>query len=400
MYSLLVSHLAEKKTDGEFEIERDRFLEYTDDKTSVPLEELANEAIDSLRSWPCLLMNEGRTQEVARVVKIRQIVAGKRNITVRAEDLKRPIEITNNELWKLRTDLDIADFEFSRNHWAVKERDLFSVLKAAGHTIKSSHREKFELLPLPAVPRSALLQTCSPIAALGHSGIDDLLLEAGIPGLKAGRDLGNAKLRARAIVQFALGNQGAVTAENSLLPHFLLRAADLPEASAPSAHALPKASSVKFAAASGHKGRSPNRVFVVHGRNDEARDGMVAFLDSVGLKGVVLHDQPSMGQHLLTKFIGQAKLATFAVVLMTDDDQGRAKNGKLAPRARQNVILELGYFLAHLGQARICALISPGLETPSDFDGIVYIRMSSDGRWKKELLRELRAAKMPVVREG
>jgi predicted nucleotide-binding protein len=35
---------------------------------------------------------------------------------------------------------------------------------------------------------------------------------------------------------------------------------------------------------------------------------------------------------------------TFAVVLMTDDDMGGVKGGSLAPRARQNVILELGYF--------------------------------------------------------
>lgn len=104
-----------------------------------------------------------------------------------------------------------------------------------------------------------------------------------------------------------------------------------------------------------------------------------------------------MGRHLLTKFIASAKLVTFAVVLMTDDDVGSAKGDELAPRARQNVVLELGYFLAYLGQARVCALKSEGLETPSDFDGIVYIKMSSDGKWRQELLRELRAAKMPVT---
>lgn len=75
----------------------------------------------------------------------------------------------------------------------------------------------------------------------------------------------------------------------------------------------------------------------------------------------------------------------------------RLKGGKLAPRARQNVILELGYFLAHLGQAKVCALITPGLETPSDFDGIVYIRMGEDQRWQEELRRELLAARMPVA---
>ncbi len=104
-----------------------------------------------------------------------------------------------------------------------------------------------------------------------------------------------------------------------------------------------------------------------------------------------------MGRHLLTKFIEEAELVTFAVVIMTDDDIGGINDKKLKPRARQNVILELGYFLAHLGQPRVCALISPGLETPSDFDGIVYIRIDEDGTWKEELARELRAAGMPIV---
>lgn len=81
---------------------------------------------------------------------------------------------------------------------------------------------------------------------------------------------------------------------------------------------------------------------------------------------------------------------------MTDDDVGGIKSGSLLPRARQNVILELGYFLAHLGQAKVCALVTPGLETPSDFDGIVYVRMDPEGRWMIELERELRAAGMPI----
>ena len=100
---------------------------------------------------------------------------------------------------------------------------------------------------------------------------------------------------------------------------------------------------------------------------------------------------------MLSKFIEEDNLVTFAVILMTDDDVGALRGEPLTPRARQNVILELGYFLAYLGQRRVCALITPGLETPSDFDGIVYIRMDDGGKWKVELARELRAARMPIV---
>ena len=219
--------------------------------------------------------------------------------------------------------------------------------------------------------------------------------------LSAGRQVGGRRNRANAIVQFAIENPSAVTAENSLFSAYIVIRASSTGREADeldNRHHTPEVE-----AATGRTGgavssdRSPNRVFVVHGQNNAARTAVVTFLESIGLFGIVLHEQASMGRHLLTKFIDEAELATFAVVLMTDDDFGGLKGGELRPRARQNVILELGYFLAHLGQAKVCALVTPDLETPSDFDGIVYIRMDDGQRWQEELKRELLAAKMPVI---
>lgn len=124
----------------------------------------------------------------------------------------------------------------------------------------------------------------------------------------------------------------------------------------------------------------------VCGREGEARAAVVSFLELIGLQAIVLHEQPNMGRHLLTKFGQEAELVTIAGVLTTDDDEGRVKDGELAPRARQNVIRELGYFLAHPAQPMVCALITTGLEAPSDFDGIVYIEMAADRKWEAELL--------------
>lgn len=393
MYSLLVNHRADEQSEGSFDMERPRFLEYTANTISVPLCGLSKEAIDCLCSWPCILMQEGRTGEIARLVEVTGVKTTREDVIVTVRATPKQVEMTNDDLVKLRDELDIEQFEFSRNHWAVKDRDLFAVLKRAEIQIAASVTDRFRPKPLPVVPRSKLLAARDVIAASSHAEIDDLLTEAGITKLAAGRDLGGRKPRADAILKFALENPEVVTAENSLLSHFLLRKARMEMAgdrpAAAEAAETPDTPSADD--------RSPNRVFVVHGRNDDARNEVVGFLASVGLEGVVLHEQPNMGRHLLTKFIDNAKLVTFAVVLMTDDDVGGAKGDELAPRARQNVVLELGYFLAYLGQARVCALKSEGLETPSDFDGIVYIKMSADGKWKQELLRELRAAKMPVT---
>lgn len=396
MYTLLVTHLATEQVSGTFDLERQRYLEYTSDRISLPLSALSNEAIECLRAWPCILMEEGRAAEVVRLVRVVEVSATDGNVRTTLEPVVDAPELTNNALFKLRTELDIAEFEFSRNHWAVKDRDLFEVLQRAGMRIGKSVRLAFRATPLPVVPpRADLIAVRDALAVLSHGDIDDLLLEAGVKSLSAGRELSGRKARADAIIKFAVNHPFAVTAENGLFSRFLVHRMLPASAMPPPAVAAAKGNSSPSAKET--KGRSPNRVFVVHGRNEPARLAVVTFLEAVGLKGIVLHDQPNMGRHLLTKFIGEAELVTFAVVLMTDDDVGGARGDELAPRARQNVILELGYFLAHLGQPRVCALISPGLETPSDFDGIVYIRMDQDKRWQTELLRELKAASMPVT---
>ncbi|HEX9357204.1 MAG TPA: nucleotide-binding protein, partial [Streptosporangiaceae bacterium] len=247
-----------------------------------------------------------------------------------------------------------------------------------------------------------LIQARDTISSWGHTEIDDLLLEAGIPGVSAGRELGSRRDRANAIIRYALEHPSETTAEESLFSAFLVKRAASSGGSTGEgpAHAdvpIPAGDPLAAAAPALTKTtRATNAVFVVHGRNEAVRAQVVEFLASLGLRPIVLHEQPNMGRHLLTKFIQEAELITFAVVLMTDDDVGAQRDAPIAPRARQNVILELGYFLSHLGQARVCALVSPGLETPSDFDGIVYIRIDPEGRWRTDLERELRAADMPL----
>jgi predicted nucleotide-binding protein len=346
-------------------------------------------------------MQEGRGDEKAYVTQIVGIEPGS-DLKINVAELTRNCAILNDDLWKMRGDLDLAQFEFNRNHWAIKDRDLFAILAANGRLFDDSVISRFPLKPLPSPPRSALFVARDVISAWSHTEIDDLVLEAGIPTLIAGRAVGSRRDRANAILVFALANPGAVTAENSLFSAFLIKRSEPPgdntQSTAAPINDLP-VEQISRQVEPASSNRSPNRVFIVHGQNVAARDSAVAFLSSVGLQGIVLHEQANMGRHLLTKFIDEAALVTFAVVLMTDDDIGSKKGGSLSPRARQNVILELGYFLSHLGQGQVCALITPGLETPSDFDGIVWIGMDGTGRWQKELLRELKAANMPVTVE-
>ena len=402
MYSLLVSHQVEDQAKSAVDISKSRFLEYTSDAISNQLKSLSIEAIDCMKSWPCILMQEGRGQEGALVVRITAIQVGARDIKLTITPLSSSNILLNDTLWKLRVELDIEQFEFNRNHWAFKDRDLFPILSKAGFAFDPSLITSFQNKQLPAPTRGELIIARNAISSWSHTEIDDFLLEAGVSDLDATRAIGSRRDRANAIIEYALANPTAKTAENSMFSAYILRAvASSPDVS----ESHPETSSTKIAVDEPKVGvedsesdaRTPNRVFIVHGQNEIARTAVVSALTEVGLEGIVLHEQPNMGRHLLTKFIEEAELVTFAIVLMTDDDVGGLKGANLAPRARQNVILELGYFLSHLGQQRVCALITPGLETPSDFDGIVYIRMDDAGHWKAELLRELRAVGMPLV---
>ena len=402
MYSILVANAAAEQTDGVVTFERSRFLEGTDSAIAAQLSALSLEAQDCLRAWPCIFMQEGRGDEKAFLVRVSAVSPNAGRLSVSLEAIPASIALSNDELWRLRALLDIGEFEFNRHHWAVKSRDLLGVLQDAGHEIPVSVRARFTQAGLPAPSRAELLRAKSALTTFGHTDLDDLIIEAGVNDLSAGRELGSIRNRANAIVQYTLAHPEAVTAENSLFSAFVWRRALRNAAPAVMdagelATTGPRTATSAPDAVEESSGRSPNRVFVVHGQDDTARGGVVSFLQAVGLVGIVLHDQPNMGRHLLTKFIDEAELVTFAVVLMTADDIGGSRDGEMRARARQNVILELGYFLAHLGQKNVCAIISPGLETPSDFDGIVYIRMTESGEWKKELERELRAAGMPVV---
>jgi Predicted nucleotide-binding protein containing TIR-like domain len=102
--------------------------------------------------------------------------------------------------------------------------------------------------------------------------------------------------------------------------------------------------------------------------------------------------QTNRGRTLTTKFVEVASEATFAVVLITPDDVGGLSKDGLRPRARQNVIFELGYFIGLLGPDKVCALVSGEVERPSDFEAVVYVAYGPTTGWRAELARELRDA--------
>ncbi|HYP21957.1 MAG TPA: nucleotide-binding protein [Actinomycetota bacterium] len=143
-------------------------------------------------------------------------------------------------------------------------------------------------------------------------------------------------------------------------------------------------------------------IFVVHGHDRAAELEVLRFLErATDLRPVVLHDEPNRGRTIIEKFEEVAANATYAVVILTPDDEGRAQNAPdLKPRARQNVVFELGFFFGALDRNRVAALYTPEIERPSDIDGVAYIEFDRRGAWKNDLYRELRDADITVHPEA
>lgn len=119
-------------------------------------------------------------------------------------------------------------------------------------------------------------------------------------------------------------------------------------------------------------------------------------LGSIGFEPIILNEQANQGRTIIEKVEANSDVG-FAVVLLTPDDIGRAKSATdLEPRARQNVLLELGYFMAKLGRDKVCALRRGEVSIPSDFAGVVWETMDDNGGWRQRLGLELQAAGHPV----
>ncbi len=134
------------------------------------------------------------------------------------------------------------------------------------------------------------------------------------------------------------------------------------------------------------------RVFIVHGHDEAPRETVARFIVSAGLEPVILHEQANRGMTVLEKLMANGDVG-YAVVLLTPDDLGRSTaEDDDKPRARQNVILELGYFLGRLGRERVMALLKGSVEIPSDYMGVLYERYDDGGGWRQKLARELQTA--------
>lgn len=152
--------------------------------------------------------------------------------------------------------------------------------------------------------------------------------------------------------------------------------------------------SAAHAAAPEPVARNKRKVFIVHGRDNEAKQEVARFVSDLGLEPIILHEQASSGMTIIEKIERYANDSDFALVLYTACDHGRGvhePNVHPKNRARQNVVFEHGYLMAKLGRENVCALVKGEIETPNDLSGVVYVGLDGFGGWKHDVRKELKA---------
>lgn len=144
--------------------------------------------------------------------------------------------------------------------------------------------------------------------------------------------------------------------------------------------------------------QSSRKVFLVHGHDDGTKETVARFLGKLDLDVVILHEQVNAGRTIIEKLEHHSEDCDFAIILMTPDDVGSVDNGEDVHqhRARQNVILELGYFMGKLGRAQVVALYKGDIELPSDIHDILYVPLDVNGAWRLLLAREIQAGGLSI----
>ncbi len=139
-----------------------------------------------------------------------------------------------------------------------------------------------------------------------------------------------------------------------------------------------------------------NAVFIVHGHEKGVKSEVARFIEKLGLEAIILDEKPGGGRTIIEKFEHYASNVRYAIVLLTPDDVGAPKDRQhdLKPRARQNVIFEIGYFFRGLGRGRVCAMSTEEVEFPSDLNGVSYVLLDSNGGWKFKLIEEMKEIKL------
>ena len=145
--------------------------------------------------------------------------------------------------------------------------------------------------------------------------------------------------------------------------------------------------------------KTMDKVFIVHGHDNEAKETVARVIEKLGFQAIILHEQASPGIAIIEKIEKYSSDIVFSIVLYTQCDIGRDKNADEKSnkyRARQNVVFEHGLLIGKWGRERVLPIVKGEVETPGDISGMIYTKMDDSGAWKLELVNNMKAAGLNV----
>lgn len=128
MFNLIMFSL-EWENNGVTSVPASRIFEYTDQHVIDQFRENGNPVLERLTALPCLFLQEGTGTEVAYVGQINRARRVGTDVSIEYTFDAQVPPLQNSMIYANRMALDMPhDFEFSRNHWAVKDVDLYRFL--------------------------------------------------------------------------------------------------------------------------------------------------------------------------------------------------------------------------------------------------------------------------------
>jgi predicted nucleotide-binding protein len=125
----------------------------------------------------------------------------------------------------------------------------------------------------------------------------------------------------------------------------------------------------------------PPKAFIVYGHDEVSLLQLKNYLQNVlkWREPIILREQANSGRTLIEKFEAFSGGVDCVFVLLTPDDETVTKTGTKTRRSRQNVIFEMGFFLAQMGRHsnRVVALYKGPNELPSDIQGVAWISIEN-----------------------
>lgn len=130
MYNLIVGLEYDWDSDYSGEMTLDRVLESSSPDIRSQFKTEDNINFDLACKLPCLFMNEGKDERIARVGYINHLAKqdGGKRVTFEFIIDNNTAPLTNLEIFESKYSLLINDFEFTRCHWAIKDVDLYKFL--------------------------------------------------------------------------------------------------------------------------------------------------------------------------------------------------------------------------------------------------------------------------------